>query len=75
MNVSWQRLPSQDIVYYKVYYSGGSLLFSGSSSWGVVEGGRQYEVAAVVIVNGQQVEGQRSMSAMPAGVSNSFCDI
>ena len=72
MNVSWQRLPSQDIVYYKVYYSGGSVLFPGRSSWGVVKGGEQFEVAAVVIVNGQQVEGERSMPGMPAGVSNSF---
>ena len=75
MNVSWQRLSSQDIVYYKVYYSGGSVLFPGRSSWGVVEGGGQFEVAAVVIVNGQQVEGERSMPGMPAGVSNNFCNI
>ena len=75
MNVSWQRLPSQDIVYYKVYYSGGSVLFPGRSSWGVVEGGGQFEVAAVVIVNGQQMEGERSTPAMPAGVCNSFCNI
>ena len=75
MNVSWQRLPSQDIVHYKVYYSGGSVLFSGSSSWGVVEGGGQFEVAAVVIVNERQVEGERSTPEMPAGVSNSFCKI
>ena len=68
MNVSWQRLPSQDIVYYKVYYSGGSVLFPSRSSWGVVEGGGQFEVAAVVIVNGQQVEGERSTPATTAGV-------
>ena len=72
MNVSWQRLSSQDIVYYKVYYSGGSVLFPGRSSWGVVEGGGWFEVAAVVIVNGQQVEGERSTPATTAGVSNSF---
>jgi len=64
VNVSWQRLPSQDITYYKVYYSGreeeGSVLFPGGSSWGVVGEGEQFEVAAVVIVNGQQVEGEKS---------------
>ena len=52
VNVSWQRLLSQDITYYKVYYSGregeGSVLFPGGSSWGVVEGGEQFEVVAVV---------------------------
>ena len=74
-NVSWQRLSSQDIVYYKVYFSGGSALFPGRSSWGVVEGGGQFEVAAVVIVNGREVEGERSTPAMPAGVSNSFYNI
>ena len=64
VNVSWQRLPSQDVDYYKVYYSGrggeGSVLFPGGSSWGVVHGGEKFEVAAVVIVNGRQVEGERS---------------
>ena len=64
VNVSWQRLPSQDVDYYKVYYSGtggeGSVLFPGGSSWGVVRGGEQFEVAAVVIFNGRQVEGERS---------------
>ena len=70
-NVSWQRLSSQD-VYYKVYFSEGSVAFPGRSSWGVVEGGGQFQVAAVVIVNGREVEGERST---PAGVSNSFCNI
>ena len=41
----------------------------------MVEGGGQFEVAAVVIVNGQQVEGERSTPATPAGVFNSFCNI
>ena len=65
VNVSWQRLPSQDVDYYKVYYSRtggeGSVLFPGGSSWGVVlRGGEQFEVAAMVIVNGRQEEGERS---------------
>ena len=75
INVSWQRLSSQDIVYYKVYFSGGSALFPGRSSWGVVEGGGQFEVADVVIVEGREVEGERSTPATPAGVSNSFRNV
>ena len=74
-NVSWQRLSSQDIVYYKVHFSGGSVRFPSRSSWGVVEGGEQFEVAAVVIVNGREVEGERSTPATSVGVSNSFCNI
>jgi len=75
VNVSWQRLPSQDIDYYKVYYSGregeGSVLFPGGSSWGVVEGGEQFGVVAVVMVHGQQVEGERPTPG--EGVSLSQC--
>jgi len=74
-NVSWQRLPSRDITYYKVYYSRregeGSVLFPGGSSWGVVVGGEQFDVVAVVIVHGQQVEGERPTPG--EGVSLSQC--
>ena len=85
VNVSWQRLPSQDVDYYKVYYSRtggeGSELFPGGSSWGIVRGGEQFEVAAVVIVNGRLEEGERSTppggggGTAPPGKDASLCSL
>ena len=64
VNVSWSRFESQD-VFYRVYYSSpdGQSDFSGNSSWGVVDrlqGQTQFQVAAVVIIQGEPIEGLRS---------------
>ena len=73
VQVSWTRLQSQEISYYRVYYTaivfnrrkqlGRSALFSGDSSSGVVGGleiGVTYafQVVPVVIVRGKEREGE-----------------
>ena len=75
VQVSWTRLQSQDISYYRVHYTavvfnrrkqlGRSALFSGDSSSGVVGGLEtgvtyMFEVAAVVMVGGEEREGSVS---------------
>ena len=64
MNVSWSRLDSED-VFYRVYYFNpdGQVDFNSSSSWGIVRGvnsGTQFQVVALVFIQGRLSEGQRS---------------
>ena len=71
VNISWSRFESQD-VFYRVYYSSpdGQTDFSGNSSWGVVDrlqGQTQFQVAAVVIIQGVPTEGLKSETACPGG--------
>ena len=71
VNVSWSRFDSED-VFYRVYYWSppGQAEFSGNSSWGVIarlQGQTQFEVAAVVIIQGVPTEGLRSETVCSGG--------
>ena len=64
MNVSWSRLDSED-VFYRVYYFNpdGQVDVNSSSSWGIVKrvtSETQFQVVALVFIQGQLSEGQRS---------------
>ena len=64
VNISWSRLDSED-VFYRVYYFNpdGQVDFNSSSSWGIVKrvnSETQFQVVALVFIQGQLTEGQRS---------------
>ena len=75
VNISWSRFNSED-VFYRVYYRSppGQADFPGNSSWGVLNrlqsGQTQFQVAAVVIIQGVPMEGERSETTCPNGGKN-----
>ena len=65
VNVSWSRFNSEDVLYRIYYWSPpGQVDLPGNSSWGVLNrlqpGQTQFQVAAVVIIQGVPMEGERS---------------
>ena len=72
VNVSWSKFDYQDHIFYRVYYSSpdGQADFSGNSSWGVVgqlQGQTQFQVVAMVTIQGVIFEGSRSKAVCTDG--------